>query len=165
MEADDGREKRKVADEIDRPKKKASVSDEADEKNSNKGSTKAAPSYSLILEWSNYDVETDDFISKSISGDELIAQGICLGDTRAATECKEGENGKRNYSLKLVNTNASRTELATLIFAWWADSSQAHLMGFNQMSECRNVYPKFYFTHPFILLAYHYELACILTTH
>lgn len=165
MEADNGREKRKVADEIDRGKKKASVSDEADEKNSNKCSAKAAPSYSLILECSNYDVETDDFISKSIAGDELIAQGICLGDTRAATECKEGANGERNYSLKLVNTTVSRTELATLSFAWWADSSQAHLMGFNQMSECRNVYSIFYITHPFILLACHYEFACTLTTH
>ena len=143
---EDGRDsgnKRKVTGEIDRPIKKAGVAKAEEENNVGASSISAVPSsssYNLILEWSNYDVSTDDFIHQSISVDEMMTQGIGLGETRAAKECKKGENHERNYSLKLIDKTKDdkAQELASLNFEWWADSSQAHLMGFNQKSEWAN---------------------------
>lgn len=89
----------------------------------------------LILEWENY--EDGDESRLSISADEAIAQGISLGETSAAEKNEKGEWEERYYTLKLVNKRkgADNNEMAELNFVWWADSSHAHLMNFNQKSK------------------------------
>jgi hypothetical protein len=86
----------------------------------------------LILEWSTYE-GGGARVPHSISVDEFIAGGVGLAQITAAQENETGEWKERGYALKLMGSDEK--ELSRLNFVWWADSSRANLMNFNQKSK------------------------------